>query len=295
MPKTAQSGADPDATSRYALIERAIDFLRAQRASQPELAELAGHLGLSPTHTQRLFSRWAGISPKRFVQVISVDYAKQRMRETGDLLGVALDSGLSGSGRLHDLFVNLEGLSPGEYRRAAAGVTVRYGIGETPFGDAMVAFSTRGICRLAFVDTAQPALLADPLTAALPGAHLLRDDPAARRLLGRVFARDPADARRGLSLWVAGTNFQVQVWRALLRVPRGGLLSYGQLAGLLGQPRAARAVGHAMAGNPVAFLIPCHRVLRSDGRFGDYHWGQTRKQALCAWESGPAGRGQNLP
>lgn len=278
MAESNDRGAD------YARIERAIAFLRERRQAQPDLDQLARHLGLSPAHTQRLFSRWAGVSPKRFLQFLTVEAAKRRMRETADLLGLALDTGLSGPGRLHDLFVTLEALSPGEFRRAAAGMTLSWGLGPTPFGPALVVNSPRGICHLAFVESAAVTELAADLARRWPDACLLRDDAAAQALLQRVFAIQ-AGAGDPLRLWVAGSNFQVQVWRALLRVPPGGLLSYGALASAAGRPGAARAVGSAVARNPVAWLIPCHRVLRETGDFGEYHWGSDRKQAICAWEA----------
>jgi AraC family transcriptional regulator of adaptative response/methylated-DNA-[protein]-cysteine methyltransferase len=268
----------------YARVERAIAFLSEHRRAQPDLAELAAHLDLSPAHTQRLFRRWAGVSPKRFVQFLTVEYAKRRMRDTADLLGLALGAGLSGPGRLHDLFVTMEALSPGEFRRAAAGLTLTWGLGATPFGRALVVNSPRGICHLGFVEPgAGPGAAAD-LAERWPRAHLVRDDAAAQALLQGVFGTGPAAESR-LRLWVAGSNFQVQVWRALLRVPPGGLLSYGALAAAAGQRGAARAVGSAVARNPVAWLIPCHRVLRETGEFGQYHWGAGRKRAICAWEA----------
>ena len=277
----AHAASDGD----YARIERAIAFLRARHTVQPGLQELAGHLGLSQAYTQRLFSRWAGISPKRFMQFLSVESAKRCMRETGDLLGLSLDVGLSGPGRLHDLFVNMEAMTPGEFRRAAGGMTLHHGTADTPFGPAQVVFSTRGICRLMFVGADGRAERASQLVARWPGARLQRDDAGAAALLARAFSRDPCAFDKGLSLWVSGTNFQIQVWRALLQVPFAGLLSYGQLASFLGRPRAARSVGSAIARNPIAYLIPCHRVLRESGEFGQYHWGTERKIALCAWEA----------
>lgn len=277
-------------SSDYARIERAIAFLRAEHPAQPSLQQLAEHLGLSEPYTQRLFSRWAGISPKRFMQFLSIEAAKRRMRETGDLLGLSLNVGLSSPGRLHDLFVNMEAMTPGEFKRAAAGLVLRFGVAETPFGLAQVAYTTRGICRLAFLGRAGHAQGAAQLDALWPGARLQRDDVGSAALLARVFARDPRALDRGLSLWVSGTNFQIQVWRALLQVPSAGLLSYGQLAQLLGRPKAARAVGSAVARNPIAYLIPCHRVLRESGEFGLYHWGTERKMALCAWEAAGAVR-----
>jgi AraC family transcriptional regulator of adaptative response/methylated-DNA-[protein]-cysteine methyltransferase len=274
----------------YARIERAIAFLRARRTQQPELHDLAAHIGLSESRTQRLFSRWAGISPKRFLQFLTVEHAKQSMASTGDLMSLSLDSGLSGAGRLHDLFVSMEAMSPGEFRRAATGVSIRYGTGETPFGTALIAFTARGICHLSFLDPDGQGRAHDIVRQAWPDALLEADPRAAAALLVRVFARPANDAAQGLSLWISGTNFQVQVWRALLRIPAGGLLSYGQLAQMVGRPGAARSVGSAVAHNPVAFLIPCHRVLRSSGEFGDYHWGRERKMAICAWEAAAADR-----
>lgn len=271
----------------YARIEQAIIYLRAHHREQPELRDLAAYIGLSESHTQRLFSRWAGISPKRFLQFLTIEHAKRRMQQTGDLLRLSLDAGLSGPGRLHDLFVNMEAMSPGEFRRAAAGMPMRYGFGETPFGPALVVSTPRGICHLSFVDPTDRAKALDALQQAWPDARLDEDPVGSGDLLSRIFSPQPAVAG-SLSLWVSGTNFQIQVWRALLQVPFAGLLSYQQLAGLLGRPSAARAVGSAVARNRIAFLVPCHRVLRGSGEFGDYHWGGARKPAICGWEAATA-------
>jgi AraC family transcriptional regulator of adaptative response/methylated-DNA-[protein]-cysteine methyltransferase len=287
----------PQLESDYRRIEQAIAYLREHRLDRPHLRDLAAHIGLSESHTQRLFSRWAGISPKRFLQFLTVQEAKRRMHHTGDLLGLALDSGLSGPGRLHDLFVSMEAMTPGEFRRAAAGVVIRYATGDTPFGRALLAFTPRGICHLSFVgpQSADPAVAA--LRAGWPEARLEEDQAAGQTLLGRVFQRPSDTVDAGLSLWISGSNFQIQVWRALLQIPFAGLLSYGQLARLLDRPKGARAVGGAVARNPVAYLIPCHRVLRESGEFGGYRWGGDRKRAICAWEAavvsapGPPGDG----
>jgi AraC family transcriptional regulator of adaptative response/methylated-DNA-[protein]-cysteine methyltransferase len=288
-----QTPPAPDAragTDDYGRIEKAIAFLQQQHASQPGLSELAAYLDLSESHTQRLFSRWAGISPKRFLQFLTVENAKRRMRRTNDLLSLSLDSGLSSPGRLHDLFVNMEAMSPGEFKRAAAGMTIRYGAGETPFGDALIATTVRGICHLSFHDGVGLERWLVERRREWPLANLVHDPATAAKTLTTVFNRAPTDAAGGLSLWVGGSNFQVQVWRALLRIPFGGLLSYGQLADLLGRPGAARSVGSALAHNPVAYLIPCHRVLRATGDFGVYHWGTGRKMAICGWEAAAAQR-----
>jgi AraC family transcriptional regulator of adaptative response/methylated-DNA-[protein]-cysteine methyltransferase len=277
-----------DTTDNYRRIAHAIDFLRARHPDQAGLCELATHLGLSPSHTQRLFSRWVGISPKRFQQYLSVEYAKQCMARTGDLLQLSHASGLSGPGRLHDLFVNMEAMSPGEYRAVASGIGIHHGIGASPFGLAHIAYTTRGICHLGFVDDGCVDDIGAGLREQWPGADLVRDDQGAAAMLQRVFARPLDRAADGLTLWVSGTNFQIQVWRALLQLPFAGLISYSQLAAYLGRPRAARSVGSAVARNPVGFLIPCHRVLRGSGEFGTYHWGGGRKMAICAWEAANA-------
>lgn len=273
------------AADSYQRIAAAIGYLREHRQQQPELAELAAQIGLSESHVQRLFSRWAGISPKRFLQFLTVEHAKRGMAQTGGLLDLALSSGLSGPGRLHDLFVNMEAMTPGEFKRLAEGLTIRYGFADTPFGTALLAFSSRGVCHLSFVEPGQHEVATAALFEQWPRADWTLDAAASRDLAERIFLRRSAAADKGLSLWVSGSNFQIQVWRALIKVPFGGLLSYGQLAGLLGRPRAARSVGSAVAHNPVAFLIPCHRILRESGDFGVYHWGTDRKMAVCAWEA----------
>lgn len=279
-----RSATEQSAASDYARIAEAIDFLCGTRKDQPTLDDLADHLALSPGHAQRLFTRWAGISPKRFLQHLTIEDAKRRISKTADLLSVAMETGLSGPGRLHDLFVSMEALSPGEFKRAAAGVTLKHGIGETPFGKAQVAWCERGICRLDFLDASSmspAALFDDPLLALASWAG---DDAGAARLLKRVFDRDPPGAGHGLPLWIAGTNFQIQVWRALLAIPSGGLLSYRDVAAMIDKPDAARAVGNANAANPVAYLIPCHRVLRGTGEIGAYRWGSLRMKAMVGWE-----------
>ena len=269
----------------YERVAQAIEFLRQNRHDQPELHDLAAHIGLSESHIQRLFSRWVGISPKRFLQYLTVEHVKRCMDETEDVLSLAIESGLSSPGRLHDLFVTMEGMTPGEFKRAAKGLEIRYGIGPTPFGPALIANTSRGICHLSFVAQQRAAEVIDGLHQAWPGASFVADTSSSAELLGNIF-EPPGDGRRpGLSLWVSGSNFQIQVWRALLRVPFGGMLSYRQLAELIGRPSAARAVGTAVGANRIAYLIPCHRVLRGNGEFGEYHWGSTRKAAIDGWEA----------
>ncbi len=269
----------------YARVAEAIAFLRAHHTRQPNLAAVAAHLGLSEFHVQRLFSRWAGISPKRFLQFLTVEYAKRRMAQTGDLLSLSLDTGLSGPGRLHDLFVNMEAMSPGEFKRAAAGVTIRYGAQATPFGYALIAYTARGICHLSFIEPRFREPAVQELQARWPSALFEHSPRESAGLLGEIFNTRETGRGKAPSLWVSGSNFQIQVWRALLRIPFAGLLNYRQLAELLDRPGAARAVGSAVALNPLAYLIPCHRVLRQTGDFGKYHWGEDRKAAIVAWEA----------
>lgn len=269
----------------YERISKAIGFLRHHHRQQPDLAEVARQLALSEYHTQKLFTRWAGISPKRFLQFLTVEYAKQRMQKTGDLLSLSLEAGLSGPGRLHDLFVNMEGMSPGEFKQAARDITITCGMGETPFGTALIASTHRGICYLAFVEPHEEATAIIKLEQQWPNATLNIRPAEAQARLNQVFKPTPRIPKDTLSLWVQGSNFQIQVWRALLQIPTEGVLSYQQLAQFIGKPKAARAVGNAVAQNPIAFLIPCHRVLRQSGECGKYHWGEDRKAAILAWEA----------
>lgn len=265
----------------YQRIAEAIAWLRTHSREQPSLAQAAARCGLSEGHFQRLFSRWAGISPKRYLQFLTVEYAKRRIHQQPDLFSLSLDAGLSGPGRLHDLFVNLEALSPGEFKRGAEGLTLGWAEVPTPFGPALLAFSPRGLCHLAFnrSDDTGP----DRLHALWPGADLVHRQQHGSELAERVF--NPQSTDRPLSAWVVGSNFQVQVWRALLSIPFGDIRSYRQVAEQLGRPQAARSVGSAIAKNPLGYLIPCHRVLRGSGEIGEYHWGRERKAAMISWEA----------
>lgn len=273
----------------YARIEAALRYLDEHAARQPSLAEAARAAHLSPHHFQRVFRRWAGISPKRFVQVHTVETAKARLRAGRSVLDAAWDAGLSGPGRLHDLFVNLEAVSPGEFKARGGGLIVRHGFHPSPFGTALLAATDRGICHLAFVDEGRERKALEELRRAWPSAELKQDAPATAKLIARVFPASANGRRREpLTVLAGGTNFQAQVWRALLKVPPGTRTTYGALAKAIGKPKAARAVGQAVARNPIAYLIPCHRVVRSLGALGDYRWGADRKRALLAWEAARA-------
>jgi len=275
--------ADGEWRRQYDAVAQAIAFIRANAARQPSLAEIAAAAQLSEFHLQRLFSAWAGLSPKRFLQYLTKEHAREALRSSAGVLDAALDAGLSGPGRLHDLMVSCEALTPGEIRAQGAGVELHHGYAATPLGEALFGWTARGVCHLAFCDADRAAQL-DTLQRLWPAADFLRDDAAAAALAARVFPAAPAPGK--LHLLLRGTNFQIKVWEALLKIPPASLLSYGQLAAHLGMPRAARAVGSAVAANSIAYLIPCHRVIRDDGSNSNYRWGIERKLALRAWEAG---------
>jgi len=265
-------------------ITRAIEYLEEHFRGQPSLEEVAAAVGLSPYHFQRLFRRWAGVSPKRFLQFLTIEHAKTALAEGQSVLAAAYEAGLSGPGRLHDLFVAVEAVTPGEFKGGGAGLAIRYGFHPTPFGECLLAATERGVCRLAFATPAErPEVLAE-LRRRWRGADLLHDQRATRSVVERIFERHGAPSRP-LTLTLQGTNFQLKVWEALLRIPAGTLVSYGDIARSIGHPDAHRAVGAAVGQNPVAYLIPCHRVIRSSGAFGDYRWGGARKKAMVAWEA----------
>jgi AraC family transcriptional regulator, regulatory protein of adaptative response / methylated-DNA-[protein]-cysteine methyltransferase len=276
----------------YERIAQIIRFLDARHIEQPDLTTLAGHAGLSPFHFHRLFATWSGVTPKDFLQCLTLAHAKELLRDGESILEAALESGLSGPGRLHDLCVNLEAASPGEVKSGGAGWTISSGFAESPFGKCLIAESPRGICHLSFIENEKTALV--ELQKEWPQAKLKRDDSVAATLIERIFSRQGATQHAGpetgapLRAFVRGTPFQVRVWRALLHVQPGTLTSYGRLASVIDKPTAARAVGTAVAKNPLAYLIPCHRVIRETGVIGEYHWGPIRKRAIIAWESSPA-------
>ncbi len=277
------------AQSDYSKVEKAIRFIGATVQQQPGLAEVAAEVGLSEFHFQRLFQRWAGVSPKRFLQFLTLEEAKRMLAESRSLLETSLELGLSGPSRLHDLFLGLERMTPGEFKAQAAGLTVHWGVEDTPFGPALFAAlegggALRGLCGLAFLAEEDPEAAFEELRARWPGARL-EASPALVRGFAEAFnARVQGRTQQPLSLVLKGTPFQLRTWEALLRIPPGHALAYGDLAKLAGDPGASRAVGSALGQNPIACLIPCHRVIQATGAFGDYHWGTPRKQALLAYE-----------
>jgi AraC family transcriptional regulator of adaptative response/methylated-DNA-[protein]-cysteine methyltransferase len=276
-----------DNEQHYTAVARAIAFIRANATQQPELAEVAAAAGLSEFHLQRLFSAWAGLSPKRFLQYLTKEHARAALRASADVLDAALDAGLSGPGRLHDLMVTCEALTPGEIRARGAGVELRHGLAATPLGAALFAWTPRGLHHLAFIDGDIEAKLA-ALRQDWPAANFVRDEAGAVELATRIFPSTPAPGR--LHLLLRGTNFQIKVWEALLRTGTGDLVTYADLAQAIGQPKAARAVGSAVAANLIGYLIPCHRVIRGSGDSGQYRWSAARKQAMLGWEAARAER-----
>jgi len=269
----------------YARIARIINFLDEHHTRRPDLAELAELAGLSPYHFHRLFTRWAGITPHQFLNCLSHSHARQLLRQGESVLNAAMDSGLSGPGRLHDLCINLEAASPGEIKSGGSGWLIKAGFASSPFGTCLVGVNRRGICHLSFTGNKDQSTAETLIRGNWPEANITRDNTVAIKIANQLFSSNRPNKQSTLHAVVNGTRFQVRVWQALLKVPRGTLVSYGQLARAIGQPGAARAVGSAVASNPVAFLIPCHRVIRETGVIGNYRWGPARKKALLAWET----------
>lgn len=273
----------------YARVEKAILFLDQNYLSQPSLDELASRVHLSKYHFQRMFSRWAGISPKRFMQYLTLNHAKTLLENSQSVLDAALESGLSGPARLHDLFVAVESVTPGEFKSKGEGVVIRYGWHPSPFGECLVALTDKGLCALSFAEPAGRQATLKALKHKWARAAVIDSQRDTREAAKQIFMAglDGPDASgRSLpSLHLHGTNFQVNVWQALMNIPSGAAASYQDVARLIGRPNAARAVGRAVGENPIAFLIPCHRVIRRVGGFGEYRWGSARKKAMLAWEA----------
>jgi AraC family transcriptional regulator of adaptative response/methylated-DNA-[protein]-cysteine methyltransferase len=283
--RTIEAQASGRRLEDYRRVEAAIRYLEDHATKQPELTPVARHVGLSPHHFQRLFKRWAGVSPKRFLQFLTVEHAKRLLAASETLLETSWEVGLSGPGRLHDLFVAAEAVTPGEYKARGEGLTVRWGVHPSPFGACLLAATERGICHLSFLSGEPSDAPEDELRRRFPEADLEAAPEVTAPLAARIFAGSPGEEGAPLALHLRGTNFQLQVWKALLALPRGAVVTYGGLARRLGRPGAARAVGAAVGANPVAYLIPCHRVLRGSGELGGYRWGTARKRALLGWEA----------
>jgi len=275
----------PTRADDYSRIEKAILFLEENYRRQPELREVARNVHLSEYHFHRLFRRWAGISPKRFIQFLTLTLAKKLLSGSHSVLDATYDAGLSSPGRLHDLFVNIEAMTPGEFKAQGAGLRVSYGFHPSPFGECLLAVTERGICGLGFIAKGGRARTLDDFQKRWPEARFQRNSRITQRYASRIFGGEKENGNQPITLVLRGTNFQVKVWEALLKIPMGSVTSYEDLAVSLGKSGAARAVGGAVGKNPIAFLIPCHRVIRKVGAIGDYHWGAARKKAMLAWEA----------
>lgn len=266
----------------YQRIAKAIHYLRHNSLEQPTLEQVAAQVGLSPHHFQRLFKRWAGVSPKRFLQFLTARQAKELLDRSRPVLDTSFAVGLSSPGRLHDLMINTEAVTPGEYKNRGDGLQIEFGQHDTPFGECLIATTPRGICNLGFLDEEgiDPALRR--LRSLWPKAKVLRNQHSTAIVIKQVFYQNPRS--QPLLLLLRGTNFQIKVWQALLQIPEGAVTSYGDLADKLQHPNAARAVGTAVGQNPIGYLIPCHRVLRGDGGLGGYRWGEERKLSMLGKE-----------
>jgi len=266
-------------------IARAITFIAAHFHEQPRLAVIAASAGLSEFHFNRLFRRWAGVTPRQYLAFLTARAARAALARDSSVLEAAYAAGLSGPGRLHDLLVTLDAVTPGELKAQGAGLEIRYGFTDTPFGTALIASTARGVCHLSFEDRRAEHAATTELAARWERARLARSDAGAARMALEIFGADAANVGAPIRLAVRGTNFQLKVWQALLAVGARGATTYGEVARAAGVPGAERAVGNAVGANPVAWLIPCHNVLRTDGSLGGYRWGEERKRAMLAWSS----------
>ncbi|MEJ7780481.1 MAG: methylated-DNA--[protein]-cysteine S-methyltransferase [Daejeonella sp.] len=283
---------NPENHINYTRIAEAIDYIKENFREQPALDQIAEKIHLSPFHFQRLFSDWAGVSPKKFLQYLSVEYAKEILRDKqGTLFDAAHEAGLSSTGRLHDLFIQIEGMTPGEYKNGGEDLRINYSYAESPFGNILVASTIKGICYMAFTDDEQKAF--SDLQSRFPNASFRQLSDSFQQNALFIFTHDWSKLSK-IKLHLKGTAFQLKVWETLLSIPMGKLSSYGNIAAKITSPNASRAVGTAIGSNPVAFLIPCHRVIQSGGALGGYMWGLTRKSAMIGWEAAKVNNGTEL-
>ena len=275
----------------YDVVSRTIAFISRQWREQPSLEAIARHVGMKPLSLQRLFTRWAGLSPKAFLQAVTLDHARRLLADSASVLDASYELGLSGPGRLHDLFVSHEAMTPGDYKARGEGIAIHYGFHPSPFGIALAMVTDRGLAGLAFADPGEEkATLAD-MMGRWPRAAYIEDSAATAPYVARIFNRTEWRAEQPLRVVMIGTDFEVSVWETLLKLPLGRATTYSDIAAHLGKPSAARAVGTAVGRNPISFVVPCHRVLGKDGGLHGYHWGLTRKRAILGWEAGVGGSG----
>jgi AraC family transcriptional regulator, regulatory protein of adaptative response / methylated-DNA-[protein]-cysteine methyltransferase len=275
--------------NNYEKIAHAIGYIKTNYNKQPALDEIAEKVHLSPFHFQRIFKEWAGVTPKEFLQFLTIEHAKKILKEKeSTLLDATYETGLSGTSRLHDLFIKIEGMTPGEYKNGGKELAINYSFADTPFGKVIISSTSKGICHLAFTDEEEEGLII--LKNKFPNATYKNQNDANQVTVLRLFSKDWNNLG-AVKLHLKGTPFQIKVWEALLKIPVGKLSTYNQLATVVGNPKASRAVGTAVGDNPVAFLIPCHRVIRSTGEIGQYHWGSNRKSAIIGWEAASISNG----
>ncbi|MBC7863966.1 MAG: methylated-DNA--[protein]-cysteine S-methyltransferase [Bacteroidia bacterium] len=265
----------------YTRIEKAIRYLTENFKKQPSLEEVAEHIHVSPFHFQRMFSDWAGISPKKFLQYLTIEELKKELQQTNSLISAADKVGLSAQSRVYDLFVNIESVTPNEFKTKGKGIEIEYGFHDSPFGECFIANTERGICSMSFSHQEREKTISE-LESHWENASIKKNQTSTEQFSKQIFSPENSDHK--FNLLVKGTNFQLKVWKALLKIPFGGVSTYAHIAGRIGNNKAMRAVGSAVGANPVAFLIPCHRVIRSEGLIGNYHWGSARKSAIIGWE-----------
>jgi AraC family transcriptional regulator of adaptative response/methylated-DNA-[protein]-cysteine methyltransferase len=287
-PEALEAPENP--TADYERVRRIIAYISERWREQPSLDDIAAHVGLSTTHVHHLFRRWAGLSPKAFLQAITLDNAKALLAQSASVLDATYEVGLSGPARLHDLFVTHEAMTPGDYKAGGAGLTLSYGYHHSPFGEAILVATDRGLAGIGFVDGDRSAALAD-MRRRWPKAAYVEDGATTAPLAQRVFDPSRWQAEQPLRVVLIGTDFEVRVWQTLLRIPLGRATTYSDVANRIGKPSACRAVGAAVGKNPISFVVPCHRVLGRSGALTGYHWGLTRKQAILGWEAGALARG----
>jgi AraC family transcriptional regulator of adaptative response/methylated-DNA-[protein]-cysteine methyltransferase len=271
----------------YDLVRKTIERISLDYRAQPSLEDIASDIGVAPGRLQKTFSRWAGLTPKAFLQAVTLDHARRLLGHEGlPLLDASYELGLSGPGRLHDLFVTHEAMSPGDFKTGGAGLQISYGFHPSPFGTAVIMATDRGLCGLAFADPGEEQAALDDMIKRWPGARLAQDQDATASYVGRIFSPEQWQADQPLRIVMIGTDFQVRVWEALLRIPLGQASTYQDVARSIGKPSASRAVGAAVGRNPISFVVPCHRALGKSGALTGYHWGITRKRAMLGWETG---------
>jgi len=287
--RPAKPGPRDAALADYDCVRRAIAFISQKWKAQPTVESIAEAAGLTPDELHHLFRRWAGLTPKAFMQALTLDHAKSLLRDSASVLDAALESGLSGPGRLHDLFVTHEAMSPGEWKSGGAGLTLRYGFHPSPFGTAVVIATERGLAGLAFADPGEESLALADMLSRWPRANSIADQDATAPLAQRIFEPSQWRAEQPLRVVLIGTDFEVRVWETLLKIPLGRAVCYSDIATKISLPKASRAVGAAVGKNPISFVVPCHRALGKSGALTGYHWGLTRKQAMIGWEAGRLG------